>query len=30
MEKLLREAGYGQFQKLDIRSQTNLFYAARP
>jgi 2-polyprenyl-3-methyl-5-hydroxy-6-metoxy-1,4-benzoquinol methylase len=30
METLLREAGFGQFQKLDIKSQTNLFYAARP
>lgn len=30
MEKLLHEAGFGRFEKLDIRSQTNLFYAARP
>ena len=30
MEKLLREAGFGRFEKLDIRSQTNLFYAAKP
>ena len=28
-ESLLREAGFGQFQRLDIKSQTNLFYAAR-
>ncbi len=25
---LLREAGFGRFEELDIRSQTNLFYAA--
>jgi SAM-dependent methyltransferase len=30
MERLLHEAGFGRFEKLDIRSQTNLFYAARP
>lgn len=30
MEKLLHEAGFGRFEKLDIRSQTNLFYAAKP
>ena len=29
MEKLLREAGFSRFDQLDIRSQTNLFYAAR-
>lgn len=29
-EKLLQEAGFGRFEQLDIRSQTNLFYAARP
>jgi 2-polyprenyl-3-methyl-5-hydroxy-6-metoxy-1,4-benzoquinol methylase len=27
--KLLREAGFGRFQRLDIKSLTNLFYAAR-
>jgi hypothetical protein len=26
--KLLNEAGFSQIEKLDIRSQTNLFYAA--
>ena len=30
MEKLLHDAGFGRFEQLDIRSQTNLFYAARP
>jgi SAM-dependent methyltransferase len=30
MEKLLREAGFGRFDVLDIKSQVNLFYAARP
>jgi 2-polyprenyl-3-methyl-5-hydroxy-6-metoxy-1,4-benzoquinol methylase len=30
MEKLLREAGFARFEKLDIKSQTNLFYAVRP
>jgi hypothetical protein len=37
MEKLLHEAGFAQVekldirtQKLDIRNQTNLFYAATP
>ena len=30
MEKLIHEAGFGRFEKLDIKSQTNLFYAARP
>jgi hypothetical protein len=29
MEKLLHEAGFGKFEKLDIKSQTNLFYAAK-
>jgi SAM-dependent methyltransferase len=29
-EKLLREAGFGRFERLDIKSLTNLFYAARP
>ena len=29
-EKLLRDAGFGSFEKLDIKSQTNLFYAAKP
>jgi hypothetical protein len=29
-ERLLREAGFKDFQRLDIRSATNLFYAARP
>jgi 2-polyprenyl-3-methyl-5-hydroxy-6-metoxy-1,4-benzoquinol methylase len=29
-EKLAREAGFSRFQRLDIRSLTNLFYAARP
>ncbi len=29
-EKLLREAGFTRFEKLDIKSLTNLFYAARP
>jgi Methyltransferase domain len=29
-EKLLREAGFGSFQVLDVKSQVNLFYAARP
>jgi len=28
MEKLLHEAGFAHIEKLDIRSQTNLFYAA--
>lgn len=30
MEKLVQEAGFSRFEKLDIKSQTNLFYAARP
>ena len=29
MEKLLHDAGFGSFQELDIRSPTNLFYAAK-
>ena len=29
-EKLVREAGFTRFEKLDIKSLTNLFYAARP
>jgi hypothetical protein len=29
-DALLREAGFVQVELLDIRSQTNLFYAARP
>jgi 2-polyprenyl-3-methyl-5-hydroxy-6-metoxy-1,4-benzoquinol methylase len=29
METLLHQAGFSRFEKLDIRSQTNLFYAAR-
>jgi ubiquinone/menaquinone biosynthesis C-methylase UbiE len=29
MKKLLHEAGFSRFEQLDIRSQTNLFYAAR-
>jgi len=29
-DQLLREAGFERFERLDIRSQTNLFYAARP
>jgi 2-polyprenyl-3-methyl-5-hydroxy-6-metoxy-1,4-benzoquinol methylase len=28
-EKLVREAGFARFEKLDIKSLTNLFYAAR-
>jgi 2-polyprenyl-3-methyl-5-hydroxy-6-metoxy-1,4-benzoquinol methylase len=28
--KLLREAGFREFRMLDIKSQTNLFYAAKP
>lgn len=30
MEMLLHEAGFGRVEKLDIKSQTNLFYAAKP
>lgn len=29
MEELLREAGFANVRELDIRSQTNLFYAAK-
>ncbi len=29
-EALIRQAGFGQFEKLDIKSPVNLFYAARP
>lgn len=29
-EKLVREAGFRQFRMLDIKSMTNLFYAAHP
>ena len=29
-EKLLREAGFREFRMLDIKSMTNLFYAAKP
>jgi 2-polyprenyl-3-methyl-5-hydroxy-6-metoxy-1,4-benzoquinol methylase len=29
-EKLVRQAGYSRFQRLDIRSLTNLFYSAQP
>jgi SAM-dependent methyltransferase len=29
-QKLLREAGFSRFEQLDIRSQTNSFYAASP
>jgi hypothetical protein len=29
-EKLLREAGFRGFRMLDIKSMTNLFYAATP
>jgi 2-polyprenyl-3-methyl-5-hydroxy-6-metoxy-1,4-benzoquinol methylase len=29
-EGLIREAGFNHFERLDIRSATNLFYAARP
>jgi 2-polyprenyl-3-methyl-5-hydroxy-6-metoxy-1,4-benzoquinol methylase len=28
-EKLVRESGFGRFDRLDIKSLTNLFYAAR-
>jgi SAM-dependent methyltransferase len=30
MQELVRAAGFTRFEQLDIRSQTNLFYAARP
>jgi hypothetical protein len=29
-EALLRDAGFQGFERLDIKSPTNLFYAARP
>jgi hypothetical protein len=29
-EALIRQAGFGQFEKLDIKSPVNLFYAAQP
>jgi hypothetical protein len=29
-EKLVRQAGFGRFEQLGIKSLTNLFYAARP
>ena len=29
-ERVLRQAGFTQFRQLDIKSQTNLFYEARP
>ena len=29
-EKLVRQAGYSRFQRLDIKSLTNLFYSAQP
>jgi 2-polyprenyl-3-methyl-5-hydroxy-6-metoxy-1,4-benzoquinol methylase len=29
-EKLVRSAGFGRFERLDLKSLTNLFYAARP
>jgi 2-polyprenyl-3-methyl-5-hydroxy-6-metoxy-1,4-benzoquinol methylase len=29
MKQLLRDAGFGRFEVLDIKSQVNLFYAAR-
>jgi len=29
-ESLMREAGFSEFQSLDIKSQVNLFYAVRP
>jgi 2-polyprenyl-3-methyl-5-hydroxy-6-metoxy-1,4-benzoquinol methylase len=29
-EALVRRAGYGRFQRLDIKSLTNLFYSAQP
>ena len=29
-ERLVREAGFARFRALDIKSQTNLFYAANP
>jgi 2-polyprenyl-3-methyl-5-hydroxy-6-metoxy-1,4-benzoquinol methylase len=29
-EELVRQAGFGRFEKLDIKSPVNLFYAAQP
>jgi len=29
-EQLVRQAGYSRFQRLDIKSLTNLFYSAQP
>jgi len=29
-ERLVREAGFSQFKQLDLKSQTNLFYSAKP
>jgi hypothetical protein len=29
-ERLVRDAGFTHFERLDIKSQTFLFYAARP
>jgi len=29
-ERLVRQAGYARFQRLDIKSLTNLFYSAQP
>ena len=29
-ERLAREAGFTQFKRLDLKSQTNLFYSANP
>ena len=28
--QLVRQAGYSRFQRLDIKSLTNLFYSAQP
>jgi hypothetical protein len=29
-ENLFREAGFTRFQQLEIKNQTNMFFAARP
>jgi hypothetical protein len=29
-QRLLKQAGYSDFRILDVKSQVNLFYAARP
>lgn len=29
-ERLVREAGFREFKRLDLKSQTNLFYSAKP